>query len=429
MRLFEIVRYAEIFVGRNQIDQMVGPPSSLVCGRFCGADIHFPINRDGIERQNLAIEAFGDRNSHFAFTGRSGAGQNDGIFHEWRENAESICGDRIGGQRDTAGKVGSDYGSESRLGKWGPKASPRGARGFSPLGTSRPANFDLLLTVGKRRETVGSGRNSDAVADLFLDAPGAVVGLGCARNPPQSRGMVKRRGVRVLAFGSPYPGNAFSLDRGRKAFRVLPDRVRRFQMDLGTTVYRSVRQKTVGLTYFKRFRMEFDLAGWMPRPTSLPAGYELVPFRSGLIREHAAAKYDSFREELDANVFPCLARHDGCLRLMNEITGRSNFVPQATWLIRFVDPNQQAIPVGTIQGLNQDEWGSVQNLGITPEHRGKGLGSILLMRSAEGFKKAGLKRMHLEVTTENTGAVRLYERLGFKRAQVVYKAAEVAGVC
>lgn len=174
--------------------------------------------------------------------------------------------------------------------------------------------------------------------------------------------------------------------------------------------------------------MEFDLTRWEPSDLSAPAGYELVPYSDDLLREHAKAKFDSFREELDADVFPCLARLDGCQRLMNEITGRSNFVPQATWLVRFHEPGVRPQPVGTVQGLNQDNWGSIQNLGIVPEHRGRGLGSVLLMRSARGFQQAGLRRMHLEVTTENTGAVRLYERLGFKRAQVVYKAAEVAGV-
>ncbi|WP_342190348.1 GNAT family N-acetyltransferase [Stieleria varia] len=174
--------------------------------------------------------------------------------------------------------------------------------------------------------------------------------------------------------------------------------------------------------------MDFNLADWSPPTLVIPAGYELVPFSDGIIRDHAMAKYDSFREELDANVFPCLARRDGCLRLMNEITSRSNFVPQSTWLIRFHPPGEPPQPVGTVQGLRQDGWGAIQNLGISPEHRGRGLGSILLMRSAMGFRSTGLRKMHLEVTTENTGAVRLYERLGFKRAQVVYKAADVAGV-
>ena len=157
-------------------------------------------------------------------------------------------------------------------------------------------------------------------------------------------------------------------------------------------------------------------------------GYDLVPYSHDLVREHAHAKYHSFRNELDANVFPCLGRRDGCIRLMQEITSRAAFVPQATWLCRFRDPDtNQAQSIGTIQGLQVEGWGAVQNLGITPEHRGRGLGSVLLARAAQGFREAGLRRMHLEVTTENTAAVRLYDRLGFKRAQVVYKAAEVAG--
>ncbi len=184
----------------------------------------------------------------------------------------------------------------------------------------------------------------------------------------------------------------------------------------------------MGLTYFKRFRMEFDLSDSVPPSLAVPPGYELLSYSSELLREHAIAKYQSFRSELDANVFPCLGRRDGCLRLMREITSRAGFVPEATWLCRFRDPESgRPQPVGTIQGLQIEGWGAVQNLGIDPAHRSKGLGSILLRRAAEGFRKAGLTRMHLEVTTDNTAAVRLYERIGFRKAQVVYKAAEVAG--
>lgn len=158
----------------------------------------------------------------------------------------------------------------------------------------------------------------------------------------------------------------------------------------------------------------------------------MLPYAPELLREHAIAKFNSFKEELDANVFPCLSRRDGCLRLMREITNRGDFVPGATWLIRFrqTQPSTGAVDsyaIGTIQGLASEGWGAIQNLGIDPAHRGKGLGSILLAKAASGFRAAGLRRMHLEVTTENTGAVRLYERLGFKRSSVVYKAAEVAG--
>jgi ribosomal protein S18 acetylase RimI-like enzyme len=65
-------------------------------------------------------------------------------------------------------------------------------------------------------------------------------------------------------------------------------------------------------------------------------------------------------------------------------------------------------------------------VGVIPEHRGQGLGTVLLFQALRGFKQAGLRRAFLEVTAQNTGAVRLYERLGFKTTKTVYKAAEVA---
>ena len=106
----------------------------------------------------------------------------------------------------------------------------------------------------------------------------------------------------------------------------------------------------MGMTYFKRFRMEYRLDDWsyvdagdsdtgISRIESfakpVPAGYEFVPFHEGLISEHALAKYESFRYELDANVFPCLGDREGCVRLMKEIAGRHSFVAEATWLCRY----------------------------------------------------------------------------------------------
>ncbi len=183
----------------------------------------------------------------------------------------------------------------------------------------------------------------------------------------------------------------------------------------------------MGLTYFKRFRMEFDFANSIWECVA-PPNYELVAFSDDIVHEHAAAKFRSFSHELDANVFPCLGRRDGCLRLMREITRRECFVSESTWLLRYRDPvTLQVEPVGTVQGIQNEGWGAIQNLGIDPLHRGRGLGSVLLGRAAQGFRDIGLTHMHLEVTTDNTGAVRLYERLGFKRAWTIYKAAEVAG--
>ena len=136
----------------------------------------------------------------------------------------------------------------------------------------------------------------------------------------------------------------------------------------------------------------------------------------------------SFRTEIDSNVFPCLGELAGCRRLMGEITQKPGFLPAATWLMEHVlDDGSPAVRCGTIQGIRDySGFGAIQNLGITPEYRNRGLGTALLYQSLEGFRQAGVARVYLEVTAENTGAMRLYRRLGFVTVKTVYKAVEAA---
>jgi len=183
----------------------------------------------------------------------------------------------------------------------------------------------------------------------------------------------------------------------------------------------------MGVVYFKRFRMEYDLAAPLFQEPGVPADYSLLPWDDRLLDAHAETKYRSFKWEMDANVFPCLGERDGCRRLMNEIACRAGFVPQATWLLQFLPAGQRRAELcGTIQGVADTGLGSIQNVGITPQHRGRGLGSVLMWHSLAGFKRAGIDRVYLEVSADNSGACRLYERLGFRRTKVVYKASEVA---
>lgn len=177
-------------------------------------------------------------------------------------------------------------------------------------------------------------------------------------------------------------------------------------------------------TYFKRFRMEADLL--IPRrPPVLPEGYRLIAWNEALLDAHARTKYRAFCDEIDAVVFPCLGDLEGCRRLMREIRRKPGFLADATWLIaRVVAPGQHAW-CGTIQGVvDKLGTGMIQNVGIVPGHRGRGLGSLLVQQAMNGFGRAGLRKASLEVTAENTSAARLYRRLGFRRARTVYKVVE-----
>lgn len=186
----------------------------------------------------------------------------------------------------------------------------------------------------------------------------------------------------------------------------------------------------MGVTYFKRYRMEIALADVQPPSSEIAPGYSLRPWSDGLLDAHAEAKYFSFCYELDANVFPCLGEREGCRRLMREISQRQNFVAEATWLLTYQGPADSLVEnCGTVQGLQDaNGMGAIQNLGVTDRHRGRSLGTRLLLHALVGFRRRGMSHAFLEVTAQNEAAVRLYERLGFRRVKTVYKVAQVSYV-
>lgn len=173
----------------------------------------------------------------------------------------------------------------------------------------------------------------------------------------------------------------------------------------------------MAITYYKRFRMEVDL-DLLGRPSALPRPFRWVPWDEHLLTAHADVKFDCFRDELDAHVFPCLGERQGCLRLMREIRRKPGFLPQATWLIDGPDGY-----CATIQGVaDRSLFGAIQNVGVVPEYRNMGLGRALVRKALDGFAAAGLRKAYLEVTAENDGAVRLYRTIGFRKAKTLYKA-------
>jgi hypothetical protein len=175
----------------------------------------------------------------------------------------------------------------------------------------------------------------------------------------------------------------------------------------------------MAITYYKRFRMEIDLDGIEPLP-ALPDPFYWVGWDETLLDAHAEVKFLCFEDEIDAHVFPCLGNRQGCQRLMREIRRKPGFLAGATWLI--------ASPEGyhaTIQGvIDRGPIGAIQNVGVVPCHRGLGLGRALVRKALHGFRMAGLRRAYLEVTAENSEAVRLYRTIGFRKSKTLYKAVD-----
>lgn len=152
-----------------------------------------------------------------------------------------------------------------------------------------------------------------------------------------------------------------------------------------------------------------------------PPGYAWVAWDDRLLDAHARVMYYAFRDEIDSAVFPCFSRYEGCVRLMREIAAKPGFLPAATWLLRNGD-GLCGMVQGSIDRLVM--MGAIQNVGVAPQHRGKGLGRCLVAKAIEGFRQVGLRRVYLEVTAENCKAVNIYRGIGFKKARTLYKAVD-----
>lgn len=176
----------------------------------------------------------------------------------------------------------------------------------------------------------------------------------------------------------------------------------------------------IEVTYFKRYRMEMDLVCPLPPVPILPVGYAWIPWEERLVEAHADVKCQCFRDELDGIVFPNLANRIGCERLMREICARAGFRSQSTWLIAHGETY-----VATVQGVaDRIGMGGIQNLGVIPNYRGRGLGMAMLLQALHGFRLTGLGRATLEVTAQNETAIRMYRQVGFRFRKTIYKVTE-----
>ena len=66
------------------------------------------------------------------------------------------------------------------------------------------------------------------------------------------------------------------------------------------------------------------------------------------------------------------------------------------------------------EGTKADEF-VVDSLAVDPAYRGRGVGTALLQKAEERAMSMGKRTMSLGVVGENAGAIRLYERVGYRR--------------
>jgi len=91
---------------------------------------------------------------------------------------------------------------------------------------------------------------------------------------------------------------------------------------------------------------------------------------------------------------------------------------RAAWVAEPVRGAGEAVISSTVPaGYLLLSWvldeGTVERIGVAPEHRRRGIGRALLERGIGALRERGVRQVWLEVGASNEAAIRLYEEAGF----------------
>lgn len=82
---------------------------------------------------------------------------------------------------------------------------------------------------------------------------------------------------------------------------------------------------------------------------------------------------------------------------------------------RLVREGGEAVAIAMLGIRGGEGW--IGGMGAAPTHRGRGLGEHVMRAVLDSARSRGLRRVMLEVLEPNVHAIRLYERLGFRRVR------------
>jgi ribosomal protein S18 acetylase RimI-like enzyme len=172
-----------------------------------------------------------------------------------------------------------------------------------------------------------------------------------------------------------------------------------------------------GFVTHARLFMECSLADGRflhEKGPSLPQGLSLSPWSSAHFQDAGKLVHRAYDGHLDGHINDQYRTINGALRFLHNIVrfpGCGVFDVDASSVI--LDEAHNSLEGMLLCSRVREEVGHITQICVTPEHRGQGLGHILLQQCAAQLTRRRFDAITLTVTASNTHAVRLYEELGF----------------
>jgi ribosomal protein S18 acetylase RimI-like enzyme len=144
-------------------------------------------------------------------------------------------------------------------------------------------------------------------------------------------------------------------------------------------------------------------------------GIELIAWDKRYHDEAAELLYQSYREHVDAMINDQYASVMGATRLIENIfhnQGCGDFLSRVSRMA-IHRPTQRLAGILTVTEV-RPRTAHIPQVGVVPSFQGLGVGTALMEAAFQDLAEEGLEQVTLTVTDANAGAVRLYQRLGFK---------------
>jgi len=144
-------------------------------------------------------------------------------------------------------------------------------------------------------------------------------------------------------------------------------------------------------------------------------GAFVLPWSERRQDEAADVIASAYQGHIDSQINDQYRSSAGARRFLTNIVqypGCGSFFSPASYLAE--DRTSGTLCGLCLASLVADGVGHITQVGVSPAHRGTGLGYELLRRSLLSLAARGCRTVSLTVTTANQQAVRLYEQLGFR---------------
>ena len=155
------------------------------------------------------------------------------------------------------------------------------------------------------------------------------------------------------------------------------------------------------------------------RKRELPPEIEIRAWREEDYQPAAGVISAAYRAHIDSDINDQYRSMNGSLRFLNNIVrfpGCGVFDPAASF-VAYNRSSHQLVGVLLCSRVKNDV-GHITQVCLLPEIRGRGIGETLIAATTNNLRNRGFGTLSLTVTEANTGAVELYQRLGFHSERV-----------